>query len=496
MASIAIPAEYFAKTAKREYSNWRFALIREFFQNGYDAGATKIKIELLAACDTIYMRVENNGEPMTEDVLVNKLLTMGGSNKDNANNVGGFGKAKELCYFSHDWYTISTGNYIVTGKGGEYNITTTDNYVNGVVNEINIAGDASLHELLIDAVRAMINYSQMNCEIELHHNFGSTIPVIETHKPQLHKGTPRREFAWGKIYSNKSYTNKVIVRVNGVCMFTTWTGYDGCIIIELTGKSTDLLTSNRDSLQEVYRREYESFIGEISVNSSVLRKPVKTYTRYAGNRQLVSPTQKQPEIPETLTAESLAAFLNADAEMLVDQNAAETVQTLLKPRLEATLANSNPSQLSMEFIVKNETDLTIPEYMMPHSSKFSKYARTLAKYWANVLVEVHKLLNVGGNFAVGFVVSEDCRAQYECHKDYGVIYYLNPLEVVKQKNSKSRSLKTRLKLTDKDDIIASAVHEVVHGMGYESHNESYATKLTDSFAVILKNRNQLMKCFR
>lgn len=489
MPNIAIPNDYFKKSGQRDYANWRWSFWRELVQNSVDCGSKNFKITLDKLGTDTLVTFSNDGNVMTEDILVNKLLALGATTKIDAAQTGGFGIAKIVIMLMHKSYEVHTGNLIVKGSGGEYDLTTNNEFFDGTKTTVLIEGD-ELDDLDVK-IRQLINFSQLDCNIEYIKD-----GVVETHKPQLRKGSPRREFAWGTIYSNKSYSNKVIVRVNGVCMFTTWTGYDDCIIIELTGKSTDLLTSNRDSLNETYRRQYEAFIGEISVNRSALKAPIKTYTRYAGSRHLVSTKQEQLTLSEPITAESLAAFLDKDAELLVQKSMDETLQNLHKPRLgAATLANSNPSQLNIEFIVKNETDLTVPEYLMPHSSKFSKYARTLARYWANVLVEVHKLLDVAGNFAVGFVVSEDCRAQYESG-DYGTVYYLNPVSVVKQKGSGSRSFKTRLKLTDKDDIIASAVHEVVHGMGYGSHDESYAVKLTDAFAVILKNRQQLMKCFR
>ena len=62
MASVSIPADYFAKSAKREYSDWRYALLREFVQNAIDGGANKINVEILHdGSKTITMRVNNNG---------------------------------------------------------------------------------------------------------------------------------------------------------------------------------------------------------------------------------------------------------------------------------------------------------------------------------------------------------------------------------------------------------------------------------------------------
>lgn len=494
MPNIAIPNDYFQKSGKRDYANWRWSWVRELVQNSMDCGSTRIKIEVTKQGQDTLVTFQNNGSVMDEDTLVNKLLALGATTKTDPTQTGGFGIAKIVIMLMHKSYEVHTGNLVVKGSGGEYDLTTSDDFIDGTKTTVVMEGDES--EQLIEAVRAMIKYSQMGCEIELTHNLNSTVPITETLKPELRKGSPRREFSWGKVYSNKSFKNKIIVRINGVCMFQTWTAYNDCIIIELTGKSTDLLTSNRDGLLSKPSQEFNAFIGEISIDhKSALKSTAKTYMRYAGSRHRVS----KKETLEISITEMLGSLSGVSTGTGVAMQAAssprpDSATTAGEP---ATQGNSNKSYLDFEFILKNETDLAIPEYLMPHSDKFSKYARTLARYWANVLVEVHKLLDVSGDFAIGFVVSEECRAQYESG-DYGVVYYLNPVEVIKQKSSNSRSLKTRLKLTDKDEIIASAVHEVVHGMGdeYSLHNERYANKLTDAFAIVMKNRQRLMKCFR
>jgi hypothetical protein len=42
---VQVPHTYFQK-AKSEYSDWRWAMIREFIQNAYDAHATTIDFRL------------------------------------------------------------------------------------------------------------------------------------------------------------------------------------------------------------------------------------------------------------------------------------------------------------------------------------------------------------------------------------------------------------------------------------------------------------------
>ena len=499
MASVSIPADYFAKSAKREYSDWRYALLREFVQNAIDGGANKINVEILHdGSKTITMRVNNNGSPMDRDTLENKLLALGGSTKNSESSVGGFGAAKLLLYFCHTSYRIHTGNLIVTGSGGQYEITESEQFVDGVENTITLdASTAYLHENLVEATKHIIAFSQLDCEIEFSHNCESDNKIVtKTFKPALHKGSARREFKWGKVYTNNTFTNRLIVRMNGICMFSNYVGFNKCVIIELTGKSTDLLTSSRDRLLDKYNQELMAFIGEITTDKdSALKKVAKTYMHYAGRKHMVAKTVEAKELE---TTSNVASEEQAAPESGICVAARATAQTPDRGTMvgESEARESVKNQLNSEFIIKNETDLTLPDYLMPHSEKFSKYAKTLAKYWANVMVELHKLFNIEGNFGTGFVISEESEAQHEVTSEYGRIYYVNPCKVVKQKGSSSRSLKIRFRLTEKDRLISLAVHELVHGIGCSYHDEQYANQLTDMFAVVLQNRTRLMKCFR
>lgn len=98
-------------------------------------------------------------------------------------------------------------------------------------------------------------------------------------------------------------------------------------------------------------------------------------------------------------------------------------------------------------------------------------------------------------FGIGFILSDDCEAQYEQTSEFGVVYYLNPASVVEQVGTRSKSFKKRFQLTERDRLLSIAVHEFTHGLGYGSHNEEYASKLTDIFARVMKERKRFNWCF-
>jgi HSP90 family molecular chaperone len=103
--NIKIGADYFRRCSRNEYSQsiptiW----IREAVQNSIDAKSTRIDITLTEE----FVTVEDNGSGMTADIILNKLLVLGGTFKENANSTGGFGKAKEVLFFCWDEWQIDS----------------------------------------------------------------------------------------------------------------------------------------------------------------------------------------------------------------------------------------------------------------------------------------------------------------------------------------------------------------------------------------------------
>ena len=121
MASFKIGREFFAK-AKADYADWRWSWVREISQNSMDCGSSQIDVTIERNGENTQIAVSNDGQPMSEDILVNKFLTLGGSAKDGG--VGGFGKAKELLVCCHLHWSIRTGSLLAEGEGGEYELTS------------------------------------------------------------------------------------------------------------------------------------------------------------------------------------------------------------------------------------------------------------------------------------------------------------------------------------------------------------------------------------
>jgi hypothetical protein len=147
-----------------------------------------------------------------------------------------------------------------------------------------------------------------------------------------------------------------------------------------------------------------------------------------------------------------------------------------------------------EFVIKNNTDLVVPTYYRPDESDFSSYSRKLAKIWGRLLLQLHRTFDVEANFAIGFVFDDDRLAEFE-NGQFGAVYYVAPAKLVQQQSSQSRSWRNCWKLTDRNQLLVTALHEFVHGLGFRLHDEDYSSKLTDYAAMVMDHKKDFTWCF-
>lgn len=485
--TLAIGPEFFAK-ARNDYARYEWALAREFLQNSIDCGSKAIRVSCFTENGVTVLVVENDGDPMTREILVDKLLSLGSSGKDfKKGSVGGFGKAKELLYFCHESYRIESGEWLVEGRGAGYNITKVKSF-RGTRSRLIMTENVT--DRLLAAFREFARFAQ----------WGGTLTVNdEVLACDMRKGSPRREFEWGTVYTNQSASHKLVTRVNGVPMFTDYTSYEGCVVIELKGESAKTLTSNRDSLVWNYRDEYAQFLASLtSDKAKALRTQTPSYVKFEGSRY-----KHKKDTSKPASEADKQAFLDVVRKALAGVPggegaiaAAMSARSMSAGALEIQEVREEVQNVLMqEFIVKNETEMVVPDCYLPASEQFGHYSQRLARTWGNLLLELHKMLDLESTFAIGFVISADSIAQHEKSTEFGTVYYVNPAEIVKQQSSESKSLRRRWKLTDRGQLLATAIHEVVHGMGFSAHDESYAAMLTEVMGQVFQQRQRFNWCF-
>jgi len=543
MANVKIGPHFF-KNEFKDYADWHWGYIREATQNGLDApNATKLEFTAtLVGGDTV-LTFTNDGAPMDEATIVDKLLALGESGKnfvgDGAGTVGGFGKAKILLYMAHKSYVIRTGEFEVRGCGGEYEIIKGLSYFHGTSSTVVMAGDQC--SKLEQAFKQWVEYGQWN---------GTLIWNDQHYRADLRKGSPRRDLGFGMVYTNRTHRYRLVVRMHGMPMFVEYTGLDRCVVVELAGVSSDVMTSNRDGLVNPFARELTSFVTELSVDkrSALKQNRGPRYTRYRGTKlvntsrlNVMDVVAVEPSIGTTTTPEWKTPFPatvppgfesggpcpvdhtlpngtvipgvgfqkgpitgvsvgeSEDVQGPVYHESVDAGSGIHAAAYTTNFSTSAPRRqvatLGTEFILKNETDLKVPAHFDPGSGEFSSYSTKLTRIWGRIMVELHRLFDVESEFSIGFVMSEDCGAEHE-EGMYGKVYYLNPAKVVEQQHSMSKSFRKRWSLTDRDELIMVGLHEFVHGLGKSCHDEAYAGKLTDMAAKVMKNRKRFNWCFK
>lgn len=500
MAQITIGPEFFAK-AKNDYADWVWAIVREYYQNSMDAKSSVINTYVDCVDGDTRLIVENDGLPMTEDILIGKLLSLGGSGKDfSGGSVGGFGKAKEILYYSHRSYVIESGEFRVDGCGAQYEIAR-GSFFDGTRSTVIIDGDYV--DPIKRAVHRFAEFAQWGGVLNLN---GERLDCNHL------KGSRRRDLGFGVVYTNKSGSNQLVVRIGGIPMFSQYCSCDRLVVVELSGRSNEVLTSNRDGLVYPYRGELSNFITELSVDRrSALRDNSPKYERFDGEKFVVN--SKVSATPARGAAsggvrsnisEILAIYQGGDCGSSdvtvggasvggVEAGGGASVGSVLGGVPFGVLERKFVD-VGSEFVIKNESGLVIPSCYRPDSSSFSAYSYKLIRSWGRVLVRLHQLFDVGDSFAVGFLFG-DSEAQHEVGP-FGRVYYIAPAKIVEQKSSSSKSFKKSWKLTDRGRLITVAAHEFTHGIGYSRHDEDFSTRFTDIMGVVMDNRKFFNWCFK
>ena len=483
---ITIGPEFFVK-AKNDYASWFWGISREFFQNCIDCDSSRIVVECHHSDGVTNLSVTNDGEPMTEEVLVDKLLSLGSSGKNFDGTTGGFGKAKEILYFCHENYRIHSGGLLVEGSGASYDLTSTD-FLHGTQSELIMSGNYEYE--LLQAMRRFIEFSQWS---------GTFVVNGEELKGDLRKGSPRRDLEFATVYSNKSYEYMMVVRINGIPMFVRNIGLNRCVVVELKGRSDEVLTSNRDGLIEPYNSELSNFVTELAVDkrSALKKRRRPRYIEYRGTKMCHRRALDVVEVVGVTEIDApLAPIPLSHPDFRIPANGGPSLAAAHVESVESIPAAS----LGTNFILKNETDLKIPAYYDPGSGEFSEYSRKLVRIWGRAMIEMHRLFDMESEFSIGFIFDDGggdgaTEAEYE-EGDYGKVYYLNPCKIVEQISTYSKSFKKRFKLTERDRLIMIALHEFIHGLGIGWHDEHYANKLTDLAAKVMKERKRFNWCFK
>lgn len=461
---VRMPPEYFAK-AKKEYTDWPFAWMREASQNSLDAGATKIQVSVVQHEDHVCATFEDDGCGMTETILRDAFLTMGGSHK-NKGDVGGFGYAKTILLFSHRDWEIYTNDLHVTGIGGEFRIKPS-HPIKGTKIIARMENKAHLMYFLISAMKKFYR----NCDTDVE--FLLNGEAIAWELWEYDWGIPTE---LGSLFFKESTESEsqLWVRVNGIPMFlhrsyqdeVNFFGY-----LELKGSTLDLLTSNRDGLTAQASDQLQDVLRNLTVERNKI-KELQTVSLTFNQKSSGLNSIVRTVSPEVVEMESrLARKVESDTETNVYEDMQEKALTQ-KQKAEERFYGVCDSQFPRDFEL-NVADVSkttpIPVTKIIAHLKTEK-AKKLAHVWdvvVRTILEAPLFSDhhydsttktwLHRNFTTGFLYDNDVAALRIAESTkYQVL--VNPLSLPKDMLL--------------EDLMDEAFHELTH-MIAAFHNQEF-----------------------
>lgn len=483
---LTIGPEFF-RNAPRDYSDPSFALVREFFQNGVDAkGCTEIAITL----NNNRLSFSNNGEPMSSEVLFGKLLSLGGTTKGDG-DVGGFGKAKEILLFCHHSFEIVTGDIKVSGSGATSQAETTP-FFHGTRTEIWF--NEEVFPSLERAIRRLTAAMSWKGKVTFNDE------VLAT---SFNPRTRRVLAGLGRVKLAKSFSSQLVVRAGGIPMFIKYCEIpDSTVVVDLTGDTKAVLTANRDGLLYGPRSILEAFITQATTSRRELEEQTVECVDYG--TELICLSKVEEPVEEAEVEVRSAAFAPAPTRPvvgtpefedmvatgqaeLIDQHTPAALPVEASGTTTVVTKVASVSVDSKRFTIRNETGMKLDRAFLPET--FSANSKRLVRDWAAALTTVYRALNIDAEFATGFVFSDTAEALWESRNGI-TTYYVNPARiesvVVPSTGSTFRTIRRRK--IDRHALLALAVHEVTHGIGFTNHGESFASGMTDVLEKVLRFR--------
>ncbi len=518
----------FCTNAIRSYTDWKEKWWREAIQNSVDAGARNIRCyaKEMPGNGRWLVSCEDDGIGMDEDVIIDKFLVLGGSTKEGIEPgecTGGFGKAKELLILPWISWSIESGNVVVKGKGGEFVVEEVPSFRRGVKIEVVMPPDEHTHE---SAALAFIG----KCYLP---KVTFTVNGRET-KANLRRGSHVRSFAEKAdlYYAKKeSFYQHLLVRINGLYMFYEYLPdtVPGTAILELRGRSIDLLKDNRDDFADrQLNHDVSEFISRLATDAKaelrekkgLIRKKFKGKGKFTSasteqlraaaleamggmlprgrgpRNSLVLSQSQQREIAKVIGGMGGSEQSERPIPEYSEQGAApqpappinlRTTVELVKAMLDGLKVEGTTHMEAIAKAVSWEPDFylynnlegwKVPKRFYPE--KMSPNVRKLLRFWAELCRFILIKLNSEHEYGVGFVFDEYVSGMHVV-EDNEKWLLLNPF----RENRPSYGM---LSLADEDDvdtIFGIAVHEVTHmADGISYHSESYASALTKNLGKL------------
>lgn len=476
---VNIPEKFFLNEAKNEYYDIHSRLCAEFVQNCHDSGATRIDFTF----DEDTITVIDNGKGMSKERMVEALLTLGGSIKEKG-DTGGFGAAKKILLFSHEWYEISSLNTHVKGSILDYEFISGD-FIQGTRVKIKPFPEFDYRK------SSMIYYTEEflkkcsfdNCQVfingDLFEGYLSLPMVRETELMSV--------FAED---SNKT-GNCIYVRKNGLFMFHRYvTSLNQSVVCEVKPDSKQAFSQSRDNLKGNCLSEFNSLVDELNVDKMSFKTRGIRKRLFRGLKSFVSFISKMTEStiltkPEQVQLKEVMTKIDFNA-IEAKENPEYAFEEIKKhnivdepilEKIKEEYHKEEKAKINYDFLVDlcNSEYSEVPEEYHPETIGFEN--EQIALLWKHCILEIVRICGISLNFTIGFTLSKFNEAL--CYKENGVQYLLINPEILK---NKYETLDERLIKT-----LLVAIHEIIHVTGKRYHDEEFALNFEEYTTKVILN---------
>ena len=472
--TVSFSPRFFANELKA-YSDWRDAFWRELFQNSVDAGCRNISIRFQGTSDEPEVIFSDDGPGMSQETLRDIYFQLGASTKG-ADDIGGFGRARMLTCFAHTSYWVRSHDYIATGCGASFQIAASpDSFTDGCEIGVclhNSGGDIAMKERLV----SFLSTCQLDCGVMVEG---------EEFKSWAYRYRKAGDLSFAAIHVNRSQPSQILVRVNGVAMFTRWTSAKARIILEIPADiARNVLTSNRDGLRHRFQEEFDRYIEKLSIdcNSAVRERVLPLKTVYG---QVARTIRRKGVVPQ-------------QRDVLPESGSGANLSTVLLPRLGPQTAVSYASSASNlpQFVLyadcKGHKLRAAAKKFSPQAIAGTRRERLLKGWTCACEIALGALLDISGGdsleFAPGFVFSDDAKAV--CLSSDGThSLLLRPVDECGRLAFNISSPATAY------ELLAIAAHEAAHVI-QTAHNEDFASTITEVFGKIASHSKHVRSALR
>lgn len=486
---------------------------RELLQNSRDALASRVDITVTSENNIYTVVFQDNGKGMSKEVLENGMLTYAGSIKSDG-AAGGFGMAKCLLVFAPTSCQIDTGELSVYVQGIDYDYIPSTEKIDGtrftiVIDNNGFTVDKQITPT-IEGLKFLLERSNMNGMRVTCNGTRIYDTILSTPDEPIRKWEDYKTFAYHlkreTPVKNADGNNVLVVQHRGIWVmdYTLSEEVKGAVWVNIEDDATKVLNASRVGIASYgLRNAIGSFMNELAQAPKAAVQTKKFVKRWDGQLNKVEKKETAEKLADDLI---FAKQRSNNPEQSVKEWVKEhsyIVANLFKPEGTGTIPTAELDTDRLILADVDSYDMTQQLLTLSHSPAFmlvndregevdraylpetmGARQKQILAVWSEMIKQLLLLTrSFGVTYGVGFIFSEDARAEWRKDtSDNTVWFLLNPVDDKGElrfslSDSKSRS-----------EMISTVTHEVAHELTEDNyHGDRFASKITDLTSLVLDN---------